>query len=62
MEGNGFYALKTLMLCVTYFYMQMLSRAHHLLINSDKTRLVPSAIDNIKKSLEWAGLEYDYGS
>lgn len=26
-----------------------------------KTRYKPDAVNNIRKSLEWAGLEYDYG-
>ncbi|THH10575.1 hypothetical protein EW145_g1220 [Phellinidium pouzarii] len=29
--------------------------------DTDTLRTVPSAVENIRKSLEWAGLEYDYG-
>lgn len=29
--------------------------------DTDSARLVPGAVDNIRKSLEWAGLGYDYG-
>ncbi|EPQ61238.1 glutamyl-tRNA synthetase [Gloeophyllum trabeum ATCC 11539] len=29
--------------------------------DTDATRYVPGAVDNIRESLNWAGLEYDYG-
>ncbi|KAK7033017.1 tRNA-synt-1c domain-containing protein [Favolaschia claudopus] len=29
--------------------------------DTDSTRFVPGAVDGIRQSLEWAGLEYDYG-
>ncbi|KAF4566578.1 Glutamate--tRNA ligase mitochondrial [Pleurotus pulmonarius] len=29
--------------------------------DTDVTRYVPGSVDNIRKALEWAGLEYDYG-
>ncbi|KAJ7674203.1 glutamyl-tRNA synthetase [Mycena rosella] len=29
--------------------------------DTDTTRFVPGAVDGIRQSLEWAGLEYDYG-
>jgi len=27
----------------------------------EQSRLVPGSVDGIRKALEWAGLNYDYG-
>ncbi|KAG6866145.1 hypothetical protein C0991_008098 [Blastosporella zonata] len=29
--------------------------------DTDATRFVPDSVDGIRKALDWAGLDYDYG-
>ena len=53
---SGYYELKTQTRLAKKYTISLTN-----FISIQQQRLVHGAVDNIRKSLEWAGLEYDYG-